>query len=165
MAGVVFGQTRTGRINRDPYCFAALNSAVGATLIDGSKLICKAGGTAWFVAPESTQIGSAWANGQYNFSQLGDKCCISEWGTLGSLLSSTIFNYVATEWFVPSRDQLANPGYLCRTNWDSFCSVNYWSSFEISPNNAGRVCFANGTAGYNSKTTSNCVRAFKCVMY
>ena len=51
----------------------------GTTLLDGSRIICKAGGTAWIVAPASTQVGSTWAGGQYNSTAVGDKCCICEW--------------------------------------------------------------------------------------
>ena len=110
MAGIAFGNTIIGKLNKDPYFFAARCSAVGATLIDGSRLICKAGGVAWFVAPASTQIGAQWANGQYNSTSVGTKCCISEWGTLGACLSANVCLYDATQWFVPTIAQLQNPG-------------------------------------------------------
>jgi hypothetical protein len=77
----IIGNTRKGALVRDPYFFASVCCPVGTTLTDGSKLICKAGGTAWFVAPTSTQLSSQWANGQYNSTNDGNKCCISEWGT------------------------------------------------------------------------------------
>jgi hypothetical protein len=43
--------------NSDRYyaCFAKCND-VGSTTFDGSRLICKAGGVGWFVAPSSTQV-------------------------------------------------------------------------------------------------------------
>ena len=164
MAGVAFGQTITGRFNRDPYFFAAVNSAVGATLVDGSRLICKAGGTAWFVAPNSTQLSGQWANGQYNSTSVGNKCCVSEWGTLNSLLSANVCCYVATEWFVPSAAQLQNPGYICRTNWGS-PGQGFWSSTESSATNAFDVDFNGNNVTSPSKAGSACVRAFKCVTY
>ena len=164
MAGVAFGNTRIGGINKDPYYFAAVCSAVGATLVDGSRLICKAGGVAWFVAPTSTQISSQWANGQYNSTLVGNKCCISEWGTLGSLLSANVCNYVATQWFVPSVGQLQNPGYVCRTNWGVSSTV-YWSSTEISATAAFIVDFNSGCAGNCGKTCPGFVRALRCVTY
>ena len=184
MPGIAFGQTRDGKINLDPYCFAAVNSPAGTALIDGSRLICKAGGKAWFVAPSTTQISSKWANGTYNGIELGfdcQKCCISEWGILGSCLSTYIYNYVPGEWFVPCSALLSDPGAVCRSKWDSFCpNALYWSSSEArdfyyygfacrpSAGNAYNVCFCPGNpglVGQSCKNTCLCVRAFKCVTY
>ena len=131
-------------------------------LVDGSYLICKAGGTAWFAAPTSTQISVQWANGQYNSTAVGDKCCVSEWGTLGSLLSAC--QYTPTEWFVPSQTQLQNPGYTCRANW-SFTNNTYRSSTEFNATNAGSLCFLTNCTGFPSKSTTFLVRAFRCVTY
>jgi hypothetical protein len=171
MAGIAFGNTITGRNNKDIYYAAALCSAVGATLADGSRLICKAGGVAWFVAPTSTQISSQWANGQYNSTFVGNKCCISEWGTLGSCLSANVRNYVETEWFVPSLPQLQNPGYVCRTNW-GFTATCYWSSTGFPcgayqfASRAYPVSFINGNQYNNQgKSATFAVRAFRCVTY
>jgi len=162
MAGVAFGQTRTGRINKDPYYFAAVCSAVGTTLIDGSKLICKAGGTAWFVAPDSTEFSGQWANGQYNSTAVGDKCGVSEWGALNGLLSCNVCNYIASEWFIPTVAQLQNPGYTCRSNY-SYLSAEYWSSVEVNSTLASRVGCNNPNP--NNKTCAFIVRAYKCVTY
>ena len=134
-------------------------------LADGSFIICKAGGLAWFVAPASTQLGSQWANGQYNGSVVGDKCCVSEWGTLSSLLTN--HGYTPTEWFVPNRSQLENPGYLCRSNWGSSLA-SYWSSTENGCACASNVCFqtfCSGTTGISFKSGGFFVRAFRCVTY
>jgi hypothetical protein len=163
--GSVAGQTLTGRINRDIYFAAAVNSAVGATLTDGSRLICKAGGVAWFAAPASTQISIVWANGIYCNSVVGAKCCVSEWGTLNSLLSSTVCLYSATNWFVPSVAQLQNPGFVCRTNWGT-PTGNWWSSTEVNATNACLVVLSTGNAYSNvSKQIGASVRAFRCVTY
>ena len=167
MAGVAFGQTITGKINKDPYYFAAVCSAVGTTLVDGSKLICKAGGVAWFVAPNSTEISGTWANGQYNSTAVGDKCCVSEWGDLSSLLSANVCGYVATQWFVPSSGLLGNPLIQCRGFW-SYSTSFYFSSTETNATCA--VC-AFITAGSPSsfpcgnKSGSLYVRALRCVTY
>ena len=165
--GSVAGQTLTGRFNRDPYYFAARCSAVGATLVDGSRLICKAGGVAWFVAPDSTQISLAWANGQYNSTSVGPKCCISEWGILGTCLSARVCCYVATQWFVPSTSQLSNPGFNCRGNWPA--PANIWSSNEFGSAPTGcadNVCLnITFRVYFAGKGNGNNVRAFRCVTY
>ena len=170
MAGIAFGQTLTGCFNKDPYYCAARCSAVGATLPDGGRLICKAGGLAWFVAPNSSQILAQWANGQYNSTSVGAKCCTSEWGTLNSLLSANVCAYVATEWFIPCVELLQNPGFICRTNWDPTPgAVYYWSSSEASATNACTVYFGpfnSGVAFNRAKCISgDRTRAFRCVTY
>ena len=136
---------------------------VGTTLLDGSRIICKAGGTAWIVAPSCTQVGERWAGGQYNSTEVGDKCCICEWSTLETQLINCGFN--PCDWFVPSLSQLQNPGYVCRTNWDSFSAPGYWSSTEFNATAACRVCYINGGACCCSKAVANYVRAFRCVTY
>ena len=135
----------------------------GTTLLDGSRIICKAGGTAWIVAPSCTEVGSAWAGGQYNTTVVGDKCCICEWSGLETQLISCGFN--PCDWFVPSFTQLINPGYVCSTNWDSFFST-YWSSTEDTATNAVCVLYSGaGVARSSFKGFTTCVRAFHCVTY
>jgi hypothetical protein len=140
----------------------AIACPAGTTLPDGSRIICKSGGgSAWIVAPVSTQVGATW-NGTTTQS-VGDKCCICDWATLNTALLNNGFN--PGDWFVPSIAQLCNPGYTCRTQWDSFSSTYYWSSTEGSATSACLVNFANGTASGASKTNAFCVRAFRCVTY
>ena len=136
-------------------------SPVGTTLPDGSRIICKAGGTAWIVAPNTTQVSSNW-NGTTSLL-VGTKCCVCDWSTLCSRLILRGFN--PSDWFVPSLAQLQNPGYVCRTQWDSFSAANYWSSTEVNATNACLVCFSNGNALNPTKTSACCVRAFRCVTY
>jgi hypothetical protein len=124
------------------YCTIAECCPVGTATRDGAVLICKEGGIGWFVAPSSTQVTGQWAGGQYNSIAVGDKCCISEWSTLETALTNA--GFTPTDWFVPSISQLDNPGYVCRTNWDSFDADRYWSSTEVGANNAYFHCFGYG---------------------
>ena len=144
------------------YCTIAECCPVGTTTRDGAVLICKSGGTGWFIAPSSTQVTSQWAGGQYNSTEVGDKCCISEWSDLETVLTNA--GFTPTDWFVPSITQLNNPGYECRTNWDSFDDF-YWSSTEASSTDACRQNFVFGSFTSPVKTSSNMVRAFRCVTY
>jgi hypothetical protein len=139
----------------------AISCPVGTTLPDGSRIICKAGGTAWIVAPESTQVGQTW-NGTTN-QLVGNRCCVCDWPTLCSRMISCGFN--PSDWFVPSSAQLNNPGYVCRTQWDSFASACYWSSTEIIATFACGQNFNSGNFGSSNKTNAFCVRAFRCVTY
>ena len=140
----------------------AIGCPVGTVLPDKSAVICRAGGVAWIVAPATTEVGATW-NGTTT-ELVGNKCCVCDWSTLCSALISAGLN--PGDWFVPSCSQLLNPGYVCRTNWDSFSAVCYWSSTEYTATSAYCVNFFNGTA--NASTSKTCIRnirAFRCVTY
>lgn len=163
---VEFGNSQTSLLNR-LYINASRNCPVGTTLTDGSRLICKAGGVAWFVAPDSTQIGSQWANNQYNDQLVGNKCCVSEWGTLDTLLSANVCGYFPTDWFVPTFAQMGNPGYLCRANW-GFSAATYYTSTEASSRVACCYYFGGTFNNFPQCWCKGCgasVRAFRCVTY
>ena len=132
----------------------------GTILPDRSVIICRAGGTAWIVAPSSTQVGQTWNNSTTTL--VGNKCCVCDWPTLCTQMISCGFN--PADWFVPSSAQLQNPGYVCRTQWDTF-TAGYWSSTEINATSACGVCCSNGSACIFTKASTCCVRAFRCVTY
>ena len=137
---------------------------VGTSLLDGSRIICKSGGTAWIVAPYCTELSSSWAGGQYNTTVVGDKCCICEWSGLETQLINCGFN--PSDWFVPSLSQLQNPGFVCRTNWDSFSIALYWSSSERNAVRAYNLNYSNSCVDCCWKPPPElCVRAFRCVTY
>jgi hypothetical protein len=134
---------------------------VGTSLPDGSKIICKAGGTAWIVAPSNTEVSQSWNNSTGTL--VGNKLCVCDWPTLNTCLINRGFN--PSDWFVPCYQLLQNPGYVCRTQWDAFSAALYWSSTESSATTACIVGFNLGNAGSFGKTCANCVRAFRCVTY
>ena len=125
----------------DGVLYGALGSAVA-----GGYLICKSGGTAWIVSPSSTEVSRIWnsRNDAVTTAQASAAC---------------------GDWFVPTKEQLLNPGYTCRTYWDSYSSAVYWSSTEIYVGDACIVCFYTGTAGTCNNSNTFCVRAFRCVTY
>jgi hypothetical protein len=69
-------------------------------------------------------------------------------------------------WFVPTCGQLQNPGFTCRTYWDSYSSTNYWSNTERFSDNAWSVSMSTGNASYGGvtgvKACTLCVRALRC---
>ena len=134
---------------------------VGTILPDGSKIICKAGGTAWIVAPANTQVTQTWNN--TTTLLVGNKPCVCDWPTLNTGLINCGFN--PGDWFVPSISQLQNPGYVCRTQWDSFSAALYWSSTGFNSGEGCSVLFTNSNTSCCGKSFSNCVRAFRCVTY
>ena len=158
----------------------AISCPVATTLPDGSRIICKSGGTAWIVAPETTQVGEPWGNftacGSIDNSPPGasvhSDITSENFPCLYNQLISCGFN--PCDWFVPCYQLLQNPGYVCRTNWDSFSGggdpnyigTSYWSSTEISAGQGFTQCCAYQGTNYGVSKSSSClVRAFRCVTY
>ena len=141
----------------------AISCPVGTTLPDGSRIICKAGGSAWIVAPCTTEVRPTW-NGTTTLL-VGNKPCVSDWATLNTQLINCGFN--PCDWFVPCSALLTNPGYCCRSQWDSLCGFScYWSSSESSATNACFANFGNGSMStYGKGSTFVGVRAMRCVTY
>ena len=119
---------------------------------EGGFLICCASSIRWIVAPSTSEVTRTWyARGDSNTRAQQVSGC--------------------TGWFVPSIGQLQNPGYICRTYWDSFCcNTIYWSDttsvgFGNSPSFACYVNFSSGTTAYCQKNAGGLVRSFRCVSY
>jgi hypothetical protein len=136
----------------------------GTILPDGSALICKAGGTAWIVAPFCTEVKPTWSSSAN--SVVGERCCVCDWSTLCSRLISC--GFTPADWFVPSQTQLQNPGSVCRSRWD-FCRGSgycYWSSTEVNGSEACTVRLDDAGASRQIKSvTGPYVRAMRCVTY
>jgi hypothetical protein len=115
--------------------------------LSNSTIICKNGGIAWLVAPISTEVSRTWY-------------CREDAVTRAIAVTS-----VTTGWFVPCIGQLQNPGYLCRSYWDSYSSTFYWSSTSFSSSCACRMSFNSGGTFNGSNPCTYCVRAFRCVTY
>lgn len=142
----------TGCINQSGtwrcYGFYNIASCPLGSNIEGGYLICKTGsGTAWIVAPSSTQV-------------------YTTWGNRSNAVSSAESASPCGDWFVPSCSQLVNPGYTCRSYWDSYNpSVAYWSNTQSSATLAWVVVLGSFTTAAAPKTNSYNVRAFRCVNY
>ena len=152
----------------------AISCPVATTLPDGSRIICKAGGKAWIVAPSCTQVSEPWGNvtacGNIDNSPFGT----SVHSDITSINFPVLYNQLIScgfnpsDWFVPCYQLLQNPGYVCRTNWDSYStSYLYWSSTEAGAitHCACSGCITNGATFLFCKYCSSCVRAFRCVTY
>jgi hypothetical protein len=123
----------------------AAPGAVGATY-QGGRIICKSGSIAYIVAPSSAEVSRTWYRREDAIICSG--CCTT-----------------TTGWFVPTCGQLQNPGYTCRTEWDSFSTCSFWSSTEFNATTAFAVRFTGGSANNYGKSPNLCVRAFRCVTY
>jgi hypothetical protein len=134
----------------DTHSFTTIPAPALGDSYEGGFLICKASPLRWVVSPRSAEVSRDWyfRNDANTTAQSVSGC---------------------TGWFVPTRPQLQNPGYCCRSFWGPspcFSSTRYWSSTETYSNHACSVLFTNGTAyNFTTKTTTRCVRAFRCVTY
>lgn len=133
----------------------------GTTLPDGSRIICRAGGFAWIIAPSCTEVAQSWNNSTTTL--VGNKCCVCDWPTLCARLIACGFN--PNDWCVPSVTDLNNPGYFCRTKWDCFQSNRYWTSIENTATTANDIQFSNGGGGAVAKTSGSFVRAMRRITY
>ena len=127
------------------YSFTTVAPSLGEAY-EGGYLICQSGGVRWVVAPSSSEVSRTWylRNDANTTAQSVSGC---------------------TGWFVPTCGQLQNPGYTCRTYWDSYVANRYWSSVEYSATNAWGATLVNGTTFSGFKTSLYRVRAFRCVTY
>lgn len=152
-----FGPNKNNPSYIDP--FLSTNTPLGYKITCNNfpqgSIICRNGGTIWIAAPSNSEVTREWADRDDAVTQAN--ACSNGGGGLG------------TAWFVPSSGQLKNPGYICRTNWDSFVATRYWSS-STSSNFPLLVEFnsSSGCAGLSFTAFSNenrRVRAFKTITY
>jgi hypothetical protein len=168
---VTFGPAEWWITTNDAIDGLAISCPEGTILPDGSALICKAGGTAWIVAPVSTQVSEPWGN----YTACGNidnfLAGVSVHPEITSTNFPVLYNQLIScgfspgDWFVPCIELLENPGYVCRTNWDSFDTTCYWSSTEICAERACASAFGTGGPRPCFKTGNQRVRAFRCVTY
>jgi len=116
------------------------------TAYAGGTSICRSGGVIWIVAPVSTEVSR-------------------DWYSRADAATTAEANAACGDWFVPSLGQLQNPGYTCRTYWDSYSSTSYWSNTQHSNATAWCMSFNDGNTYGTNKTLPICVRAFRCVTY
>ena len=114
----------------------------------GGYLLCCSSGNLWVLAPYASEVNRFWADRtDANTKALQETGC--------------------TGWFVPSQNQLNNPGYQCRTYWDCIISTGHWSDTTVGPNppNAYRINMQFGNNTPYPKGNENLVRSFRCVSY
>ena len=133
---VVFGPTQ--------WQFDRLTSP--GTAYAGGTSICRSGGVIWIVAPASTEV-------------------LRDWYNRADAVTTAEANAACGDWFIPSVGQLLNPGYSCRSYWDSYTSYYYWSDTVPSVDSAWIVIFSNGVHTRYQKSSASYVRAFRCVTY
>ena len=118
----------------------------GITDCKGFFICCGPTTNKWFVAPACTQVSRTWF-------------CREDTVTVTNSCMG------ACGWFVPSCGQMQDPGFSCRSYWDSYCSVSHWSSTP-APGNAWYINMANGNAAQTNPNHGDiyCIRAFRCVV-
>ncbi len=123
------------------------NSSPGDVLEDGSIVVLKNSSMALLAAPESVEVRCPWSKDFPDiFAKLQDK------------------GFNPSQWFIPTKGQLnlacQNPKVR-----KHFASANYWSSTEFNATHACGQTFTTGNFVTFSKTTTYCVRPFRCVVF
>ena len=118
---------------------------------EGGYLICCSFNNYWIVAPSSAEVCRSWhsRNDANTRAQQVSGC---------------------SGWFVPTCSQLKNPGYNCRTYWDShdgaYSGINsYWSNTAATTSAAWGYDFTNNGPSAYDRPYAFPVRAFRCVSY
>ena len=137
---IVFGPTRWQALSFNPLAFAELGGAAA-----GGYIICCNGGTAWVIAPGSTEVSRNWFARE-------------------DAITTAEAQAACGDWFIPTCDQGQNPGSTCLTYWDEYSNDRYWTSSGTSPFN---LTFhpPTGSLQFWPSTSLACVRAFRCVAY
>jgi hypothetical protein len=120
-------------------------ASVGDVLQDGCIILKKENGLALLVAPQSTEVRTTWSK---DFTKVFNK------------LDEEGFN--PSQFFIPTKEQL-NLAY--KTIPQHFASTGYWSSTYFNATYPCFQLFINGSLNSTSKTSTGCVRAFRCVTY
>jgi hypothetical protein len=133
----------------DTYDFTTVDLALGDSY-EGGFLICKASPLRWVVSPYSAEVSRSWHSRD-------------DANTTAQSVSG------CTGWFVPTKSQLQNPGYICRSFWGPspcFSASIYWASSECNATGGDIVSFTT-PAPYDNlrKSGARCVRSFRCVTY
>lgn len=144
----------TGCINESGTwrCFGFFTPPALGSSFGGGRVLCVSSRTIWIVAPNTSEVSRIFPSR-------------TDANTTAQSVSG------CTGWFIPDVSQLSNPGYTCRTYWDSYSSTRYWSNtqyIEITGSYTGRarpVDMVTGGTLRTGATTAFCVRAFRCVTY
>lgn len=111
---------------------------------EGGIYICGSGGTQWIVAPDSTQVQRSW------YSR-------------ADAVTTANANAACGDWFVPSCDQLRNPGWVCRTYW-SFAN-KMWTNSSRQNTDGWYIQRSDGVAHPHYRNRTYAVIAFRTVSY
>ena len=111
----------------------------------GGNLICAAASIRWVVAPVAAEVGVT----KFDTND-AVTCAQSVTGCTG--------------WFVPLQGQLQNPGYTCRTYWDSLSPTGWYRSDGSNAGGNLTNGYFRGGLPYDANNVW-CTRAFRCVSY
>jgi hypothetical protein len=134
-----------GYVGINTYNFTSRAVQLGDSY-EGGSLICQSGGVRWIAAKSNTEVTTTFSN-----RSAAVTCAQQVTGCTG--------------WFIPTSDQMSNPGVVCRQYWDDN-GGNYWVD---STNYQGYPCTIRisdgaGTTGWQFSCEFP-ARAFRTVSY
>lgn len=134
----------------------------------GGSVICKTGGIIWIVAPASTEVSRNWDGRIDAITTASAYTNAFSSASYASPVQNHSGAVCCGVWFIPSCSQIYNPGYLCRTYWDSYSNDYYWSTSGFPGWPVTYKTIVSMVTGQITRSTvgsSRCVRAFRCVTY
>ena len=143
------GDAASGNAEINTYNFTTENDVPPlGNSYGGGYLICCSSGNLWVISPNGSQV-------------------CRNWYSRADAVTTANANAACGDWFVPTKLQLQNPGYTCRTYWDSISPSRYWSNtpYVHLSSYGWAVCVLTGNNHSRQKTNLNHVRAFRCVSY
>ena len=115
----------------------------------GGLLICQSGGIRWVAANSSSEVSRSWY-------------CREDANIVAQA------NTGCTGWFIPSCDQLKNPGATCKIYWTPTGGC-FWSNTQSPSSPVGWAAWAinpsSCTYTERNKVHQYSVRSFRCVSY
>jgi len=146
-----FGAGCCGGIFRSKESNCGVKELCQCPVVDlGGLLICRAANVNWVVARCTSQVYRSWhaRNDAATRAQQVTGC---------------------TGWFVPTRPQLQNPGFACKTYWDTHDGGTdqnwHWSATQGSGYMGCALRFHDGNTCFVYVNCVYPVRAFRCVTY
>ena len=110
-----------------------------------------------FGTPISGADGTAIGTGNQNTIDIVAGCAEPN---RAARLCSDLTTGSFSDWYLPSQDEL-NKLYLNKSAIGGFADFRYWSSTELSSNNARSINFANGDFGNTAKNSAGFVRPIR----
>jgi len=117
------------------------------SFLEGGTIICVSSPIRWVGSTEAAEVSR-------------------QWYSRADAVSRAQQVSGCSGWFVPSSNQLQNPGFVCRTYWNAIKSGLYWANQSGPHSRVYAVGMSNGSAhSLAIAHTVQCARAFRCVTY
>ena len=124
--------------------FVIQTASLGDVVL-GGFLVYRNGGSAWIVAPSSTEVSR-------------------DWYSRDDAATTANANAACGDWFIPNCNQMQTIGAAYKSYWDHNSGL-YWTSSEYDGSFARVFCLQTSNPEIRCKTFVLSARAMRCVAY